>query len=338
MLEMVIKTKKYLLWVSLFAILLVAASFFSLRAGSMRIPLQDMIPAIFDGEGTVEHNILTGIRIPRILLGIFVGGSLSLAGVMLQAMFRNPLVEPYTIGISGGAAFGICLNMALGINRILGLYTLPLSGFVGAVAIVLIVYSLNIKRGVLKLQGLLLSGVMISFVSSSLIMLIMALTRTQGLRGMIFWIMGSLEEPNTDLIKLTGMISVLGLIISYFFARTLNAMNMGEEEARHLGVDVERAKRLLFFLTSVFTAASVSVAGIIGFVGLIVPHFVRLFVGSDHRILLISAFLVGAGFLVFCDTIARTMISPVELPVGVITGIIGGILFIFALNKKKSPV
>ena len=200
---------------------------------------------------------------------------------------------------------------------------------------ILLVYSLSVRKGILRIQGLLLTGVMISFISSSLIMLIMAISRAEDLHGIIFWIMGSLEEPNWLLIKVALWVSISLLVISYLFCFDLNALSLGEEEALHLGINIERTKRLLFIIASLLTGFSVSVAGIIGFVGLVVPHFVRMFVGQDHRILLIGSFLCGASFLIFCDTLARTIITPLELPVGVITGILGGSLFVYALTKKK---
>lgn len=260
---------------------------------------------------------------------------MSIAGVILQAMFRNPLVEPYTLGISGGAALFVSLNIALKLNQRFGLLSLPTSGILGSIAVILILYVLSVKKGVLKIQGLLLTGVMISFISSSLIMLIMAVSHTEGLHRIVFWIMGSLEESNSLLLKLMLLVSFLGLGISYLFCFDLNALSLGEEEALHLGINVERTKKFLFVVASMLTGFSVSIAGIIGFVGLFVPHFVRMIVGIDHRILLISAFLCGASFLILCDTLARIIISPLELPVGVITGIVGGGLFIYALTKKK---
>ena len=253
----------------------------------------------------------------------------------MQGMFRNPLVEPYTLGISGGAALGVCLNIVFHLHRIFGVLTLPMSGFLGAILVIILVYSLSRRKGILKIQGLLLTGVMISFISSSLIMLIMAVSRTEDLHGIVFWIMGSLEEPNWVLIKLAVGVSVFGLVVSYLFCLDLNALSLGEEEALHLGVNIEKTKRLLFIIASLVTGCSVSIAGIIGFVGLVVPHFVRMFIGSDHRILLISSFLCGAAFLILCDTLARTIISPLELPVGVITGILGGSLFVYALIRKQ---
>ncbi|MBN1363262.1 MAG: iron ABC transporter permease [Syntrophaceae bacterium] len=329
------KILRWVIWISVLGAILLGASILSLSVGSSAIPFGKIIPLIFEGRGSTEYAIFFDIRLPRIILGFAIGGALSLAGVILQGMFRNPLVEPYTLGISGGAALGVCLNIVLRLNHSLGAYSLPLFGFLGAGLVIAFIYSLSTKRGILKIQGLLLTGVMISFIASSLIMLIMAISRVEDLHGIVFWIMGSLEEPSWLLIKTAVLVSVLGLIISYKFSLDLNAFSLGEEEALHLGVNTEKTKRLLFILASFLTGCSVSIAGIIGFVGLVVPHFVRMFVGGDHRILLISSFLCGASFLIFCDTLARTVISPMELPVGVITGIAGGSLFVYALSKKK---
>jgi len=330
--------KKLIHWaffILLFSLILLAVSAFSFLIGSSHIPLNKIIPLILKGKGTIEYSILFDIRLPRILLGLAVGGALSIAGVILQGMFRNPLVEPYTLGISGGAALLVSLNISLGLNQRFGLISLPASGFLGAIVVILVVYALSVKKGILKIQGLLLTGVMISFISSSLIMLIMAISKAEDLHGIVFWIMGSLEEPNPLLIKLMLLISIFGLIISYLFCFDLNALLLGEEEALHLGTNIERTKKSLFILASILTGFSVGIAGIIGFVGLLVPHLMRMIVGSDHRILLISAFLSGAAFLILCDTLARTIIAPLELPVGVITGIVGGGLFIYALTKKE---
>ncbi|MFH0791133.1 MAG: iron ABC transporter permease [Candidatus Omnitrophota bacterium] len=315
--------------------LLLGIILFSFCAGSVNISLGKILGVILKGKGTTDYVILFDIRLPRIILGFAIGGALSLAGVLLQGMFRNPLVEPYTLGISGGASLAVCLNIVFGLGRRLGILSLPLCGFLGAILVILLVYSLSVRRGILKIQGLLLTGVMISFISSSLIMLIMSVSHTEDLHGIVFWIMGSLEEPSWLLIKSALGISIFGLIISYFFCRDLNALSLGEEEALHLGINVERTKKLLFIIASLLTGLSVSIAGIIGFVGLVVPHFMRMFVDRDHRILLISSFICGAGFLILCDTFARIIIIPLELPVGVLTGIFGGSLFIYALTKKQ---
>jgi len=330
------KITNWILWILVLSGALIGISLYSLTLGPTPIPFKKIISLfIFGGGHTTELSILLDIRLPRIILGFAIGGALSLAGVILQGMFRNPLVEPYTLGISGGAAIGVALNIVLGLSRSLGILSLPLAGFFGAILVIMLVYFLSIKRGILKIQGLLLTGVMLSFICSSLIMLIMSVSRAEDLHGIIFWIMGSLEEPNWVLIKVSVLASIFLLIISYLFCHDLNALSLGEEEAIHLGINVERTKRLLFLIASMLTGLSVSVAGIIGFIGLVVPHFMRMLVGGDHRILLISSFLGGASFLIFCDTLARVIIAPMELPVGVITGMLGGILFVYALTKKS---
>jgi iron complex transport system permease protein len=324
----------WILWVVVLFLLLAVVGVGSLCVGTTTISLKKIFSLIFQIREGVEYSILVDIRLPRIVLGMAVGGGLSLAGVLLQGMFRNPLVAPYTMGVSGGAALGVCINMIMGLKTSLGGFSLPISGFVGAVVIILVVYSLSTRKGILEIQGLLLTGVMVSFVASSLIMLMMAISKTEDLQGIIFWIMGSLEEPRWSLINLVLVVSLLGLVVSYFLSLRLNAMALGEEEARHLGIDTEITKRYLFTLASVLTGCCVAVTGIIGFVGLAVPHFVRIFVGQDHRILLICSFLCGAGFLIISDTIARTIILPLELPVGVVTGIVGGAIFIYTLSKR----
>jgi iron complex transport system permease protein len=268
-------------------------------------------------------------------MGFVVGGALALSGVLLQGMFRNALVEPYTLGISGGASLGVCLGVVAGLGRGFAIIPLGFMGFAGAFGAILLIYFLNIRGGRINIQGLLLGGVMFSFICSSLVMLIMSVARTEDLHGIIFWIMGSLEEPRWAIIKITALVSLAGLLAAYIFARDLNALALGEDEAQHLGVNVERVKKCLFFIAAILTGVSVAGAGIIGFVGLAVPHFVRLRLGSDHRIILIASYLAGGAFLVLCDTLARTIISPVELPVGVITGIVGGTLFVAALMRTS---
>lgn len=332
------KDKKIARWCAyLFVsgVILLGISLFSLCVGSAAIPVRKIISLFSGANDSVEYSILFDIRLPRIILGFAAGGALSISGVILQGMFRNPLVEPYTLGISGGAALGVVLSIIAGLSRGLGGVTLPVSGFLGAVLVIILVFSLSIRKRVLRIQGLLLYGVMVSFVCSSLIMLLMAISGTEELRGIIFWIMGSLEQPNWLLIKTAVWVSLSGLIIAYCFSIQLNGLSLGEEDALGLGINVENTKRILFLLTSVLTGMSVSICGIIGFVGLIVPHFIRLLVGGDQRILLGVSFLCGSSFLILSDTLARTIIAPAELPVGVITGIIGGCVFIFALARFK---
>ena len=314
--------------------LLIGVGIISLCFGSADIPLAKLLSVLMGGEGTVERTILYEVRLPRVFLGVAVGGALSLAGVILQGMFRNPLVEPYTMGISGGAALGVCLSIILRLGVSFGVWSLPVAGSIGAAATIFTVYFLSSGKRGLNIRNLLLVGIMISFICSSLITLIMAVAKVEDLHGIIFWVMGSLEQPDPFLVKIALVVSVVALVVSYFFCLELNALALGEEAASHLGISVENAKRLLFILASVMTGLSVSVAGIIGFVGLVVPHFMRLLLGGDHRILLLSSWLCGGIFLVFCDTLARTVVSPTELPVGVVTGLLGGIIFVYVLCRR----
>lgn len=326
---------KYIKWI-LFLLLLIVltgiAALVSLLTGEVSISIKDF-NAAFESKSGLPYAIITRIRWPRIVLAFSVGGALSLTGAILQGIYRNPLVEPYTLGISGGAALGIALVIVLGLHLSLGSFMLPVAGFSGSVITIFLVYFLSIKKGSINISRMLLIGVMISFVASSAMMFLMSITTSENLHSIVFWMMGSLEEPNVFLIKMIFWSSMSGLIISYFFARPLNALRLGEEKARHLGIHSTVTIRILFIVASLLTGICVAVAGIIGFVGLIIPHMIRLAVGSDYRILLISSFFGGSLFLIVCDLIARTIISPNELPIGVITGLLGGLVFIIVLAR-----
>ena len=332
------KYVKWLLLVLLFlggTILIVTISLIS---GDLKVSISDLPRLLFNDGDDVAYTIVKAVRLPRIILGLAVGGSLSLSGVILQGIYRNPLVEPYTLGISGGASVGVALAIVFGIPGILGNYMLPISGFAGALAAVFLVYSLSLKGGRVKIQTMLLVGVMISFIASSAMMLLLSLSSAEHIHSIIFWIMGSLDEPNNKLIITIVLIALASLLVSYLFVQPLNALRLGEERARHLGINTDISIKILFIITSLLTGVCVSMAGVIGFVGLIIPHLIRLLTGSDYRILLISSFIAGGGFLVLCDTLARTIISPNELPIGVITGIIGGSIFVVVLNRSNRKV
>jgi iron complex transport system permease protein len=270
-----------------------------------------------------------------VLLGIAVGGALSLSGVLLQGVYRNPLVEPYTLGISGGASLGVAFAIVFGLHQLIGSFVLPLAGFVGAFLIIFVVYIISTRSGRINIQTMLLTGVMVSFIASSSMMLLMAITSSENLHGIIFWIMGSLDESDMSLIYITLILSVCALAVSYLFVQPLNALRLGEEKAKHLGINTDLAIKLLFLLASLLAGVCVAVAGVIGFVGLIIPHLMRLLFGTDYRILLISSFLSGSIFIVISDVIARTIISPNELPIGVITGIAGGIAFLLMISRRS---
>ena len=306
-------------------LLVFIATAWSLTSGEMKIPL-GQIPSILKNRSGMEYAILSNIRIPRLLLAFSIGGALSITGAILQGIYRNPLVEPYTLGISGGAALGVALVIVLGLNLKLGEFMLPVAGFAGAFVTIFLVYFLGMRRGEVNINRMLLIGVMISFVASSGMMFLMSVTSAENLHSIIFWTMGSLDEPNMQLIKTMLIASVVGLFIAILFAKPLNALRLGEAKAKHLGVNSTVIIRIMFV---------VAVGGIIGFVGLIIPHIMRSVIGSDYRILLISSFLGGSFFLIVSDVLARTIIAPNELPIGVITGMLGGIVFIMVLSRSK---
>lgn len=322
------------IYVLLLLVGVIGTALFSLGMGEIPIRIGDIPGILSNNKESMEYGVLAYIRIPRTLLGLAIGGSLSLAGAILQGIYRNPLVEPYTLGISGGASLGVTFSIVAGLHMVNALF-LPLAGFIGAVATIFLVYSLSFGKGGLSVNRMLLIGVMISFISSSLVMFLMSITSADNIHGIVFWIMGSLDESNNTLIGTMLVLSIVCLIISYLFVMPLNALRLGEEKAKHLGFNANSVIRILFIITSLLTGACIAVAGIIGFVGLVIPHIVRLWVGTDYRILLISSFLSGGIFLVLCDVMARTVIAPNELPIGVITGIVGGVVFIVLLSNSK---
>ncbi len=330
--------KKYFRWTVYLAglfVLLVASVMLSLSVGEMKLGFFDIFKILRQGHESMEYTILSQIRLPRILLGIAVGGALSLSGILLQGVYRNPLVEPYTLGISGGASLGVAFAIVFGLHLLVGSFVLPLAGFTGAFLIIFLVYTISSRSGRINIQSMLLTGVMISFIASSSMMLLMAITSSENLHGIIFWIMGSLDEPDMSLIYITMILALVSLALSYLFVQPLNALRLGEEKAKHLGINTDTTIKLIFLLASLLAGVCVAVAGVIGFVGLIIPHLMRLLVGSDYRILLVSSFLSGSIFLVLSDVIARTIISPNELPIGVITGIVGGIVFLLMMSRSS---
>lgn len=330
--------KKYLRWLVYLAgliVLLIASVFLSLSIGEMKLGVSDIFRVLRDGNGSMEYTILSQIRIPRVLLGIAVGGALSLSGILLQGVYRNPLVEPYTLGISGGASLGVAFAIVFGLHQLIGSFVLPVAGFAGSFLMIFLVYTISSRSGRINIQSMLLTGVMISFIASSSMMLLMATTSSENLHGIVFWIMGSLDEPDMSLIYITLIMAIVSLAASYLFVQPLNALRLGEEKAKHLGINTDTTIKLLFLLASLLAGVCVAVAGVIGFVGLIIPHLMRMLVGSDYRILLVSSFLSGSIFLVLSDVIARTIISPNELPIGVITGIVGGIVFLVMMSRSS---
>ena len=236
---------KWIVFLAALLLLLAVSVAISLSSGEIDITL-GRLPQILSQPDSMEFTILTKIRIPRLILAIAVGGALSLSGAILQGIYRNPLVEPYTLGISGGAALGIAIAIVFGLNS-LSFLTLPVFGFLGAIITLFLVYFLSIKRAGLSINSMLLIGVMVSFISSSAMMFLMSISTTDNLQSIVFWVMGSLDESNSMLIRIALYSSLAGLIITYFFAQPLNALRLGNAKAKHLGINTDVTVRLLFF-------------------------------------------------------------------------------------------
>ena len=296
-----------------------------------KLPLMNnlIIPSWSIGEVT----IILQIRLPRIILGVLVGAALGVAGTTMQALFKNPMADPYIIGISSGAALGAIFTIVFGLS-IFGMYTIPLMAFMGAAAAIFLVYNIASVRGRLPVSTLLLAGIAVTLFLSAIISLMMY-TSGEELHGIVFWLMGGLWGRNWNHVMMAFPFILSGTTVIYIFARDLNVMLLGEEPAQHLGIEVETLKKFMILSTSLITAAAVSVSGIIGFVGLIIPHIMRILVGPDHRVLLPSSALVGGIFLVWADTLARTIIAPTEIPVGIITALFGAPFFIYLLRTRK---
>ena len=249
---------------------------------------------------------------------------------------RNPLADPYVLGVSSGAALGAALAMLFGIGTTVALLpALPMFGFAGGLLSLVVIYQLSQSQGRLPIQSLLLAGVILNAILTAFIMFITSIMEPNRSAGLMAWLMGSLTAPGYAALAVFGIYTVGGVAILLQKAQTLNALTLGEETARSLGIETERVKKQLFGLTALLTGAVVSVSGMIGFVGMVVPHAVRMLVGSDHRLLLPASALVGGMFLVLSDTIARTILAPAEIPVGIVTALAGGPFFLYLLLWKK---
>lgn len=281
--------------------------------------------------------VLLQIRLPRVLLGSLVGASLALAGATFQGLLRNPLAGPYILGVSSGASLGAVLAMTLGLGGyVAGLSGVPLFAFAGALATIGLVYLLGQKSGRLPIPTLLLAGVALSSFLSSWVSLIV-LFSGERIGSILFWLMGGLSGADWRAVRTVLPYFVLGGGALMWNARALNALAFGEDAAGHLGVEVEKLKRTLVFAASLLTAAAVATSGVIGFVGLVTPHVVRLLRGPDHRGLISLSAVIGATFLVAADTLARTVLAPQELPVGAITALCGTPFFIHLLRHQEDP-
>ena len=318
-------------WLLILLLLLAVAAFaVGLAAGSLPTPLARLWPALW-GDGGTQSLVVRELRLPRLLVAFAVGGLLALAGTLLQVLLQNPLADPYVLGVSGGSAVGALLVMLLGLG---GLW---LSGgaLAGALLAVALVFGLAHGRGGWTPTRLLLTGIVVAAACGALISFLLALAPERNLRGMLFWLMGDLSQGGAPLPPL--LLLGAGLLLTVPIARSLNLLARGELLAGSLGVEVRTLRRYIYLVASLLTAGAVTAAGSVGFVGLVVPHMLRLVGGSDHRWLLPGSVLLGGTLLMLADTLARTVLAPQQLPVGVLTALIGAPLFLYLLQRENRP-
>ncbi|SLM49722.1 Vitamin B12 import system, permease protein BtuC [Nitrospira japonica] len=335
-------------WTAVIGMLLVLAALLALlclQFGTQFVGLNEMarifarmVEATSDrrSESDVMATILLQVRLPRIFLGFLVGGCLAAVGVALQALLRNPLADPYVLGVSSGAALGVSVAVLFGVGTtVMAMSALPLCGFAGSVVALALMYRMAASYDRLPIHSVLLAGVILNAIFSALIMFITSIMDPNRSFGMMIWLMGSLMAPAYPTLLVFSLYAAVCLTLLFGQVNVLNVMAYGEEPARSLGVDTELAKRRILLFSALMTGAVVSVSGMVGFIGMVIPHAVRLMVGADHRLVMPASALIGGTFLMVADTFARTVVSPSELPVGIMTALVGGPFFVYLLAWRK---
>jgi iron complex transport system permease protein len=308
--------------------------------GTESISLKEVFNRVSTQESVnPEYEIFVRVRLPRIILACLIGAALACSGVVFQALLRNPLADPYILGISSGAGLGVIIAVICGFEWMLwGRSPIAFFAFTGALGTVWLVWFIGRLTGKFHITGLLLAGVVVNAFFSAVIMFLTSIAKSQQIYSTIFWLMGNITEEDFLVIWLgTGFI-IAGILALFYISPQLNALSFGEEDARSMGVNIKRIQLTAFAIAAAITAIAVSLSGLIGFVGLLVPHAVRLVFGPDHRQLLPLSGIAGAIFLVIADTMARIIIAPAQLPVGVVTAILGGPFFLVLLVKYSRKV
>jgi len=326
--------KRLALVILLLSGFLALALLIALSSGSAGEGMGESLAVIF-GQGGADATLATIIwhlRLPRALLAILVGATLSLGGLVFQALLRNPLAEPYILGISGGSAIGAIIGIILGLSRLPGV---TLCAFLGSLTTLVLILVMSSGKTILKKDALLLSGVMVNAFCSAVIMFLVSLTQDARLHNIIFWLMGDLSSVDRLTAGMLALILIPCFLVIFFFSHTMNLLLVGRETAQTMGLPVKTVTVVLLVLTSLMVSVTVSYSGLLGFVGLVMPHLLRLIWGPDHRILVPACILGGGAYLVVCDMLARTLPQQGEMPAGVVTALIGAPLFIFLLKKTR---
>lgn len=326
-------SKKPVIVILLSVLFSVIVLFVCLGIGSSQISYTEIIDILFSQDNSINSKVIYDIRLPRLLLAFAVGGGLSITGAVFQAILLNPLAEPYILGISSGGAFGAVLSFLIGMS----FFGTQIFAFLGALIVIMVVFIVGRRFGELDPNILLLSGVMIGAFLSALILIMITLLG-DSLRNAVLWLMGNLSDANIDqvvyILPLTLVVAFILSVNSFKY----NILSFGNESARSMGINTKLFKNFTYIISSLLVGALVSVSGIIGFVGLLIPHLVRILFGMDNRIVVPVSFFIGAAYLMITDTVARTIILPAELPVGAITALLGAPLFIFLLRRRYNSI
>ena len=318
-----------LLLLILFAAVIIGAAMGS--SGGGIFPVLQVLAGKSDPDSML-HTIIWRIRLPRVLLAVLVGATLSLGGLVFQALLRNLLAEPYILGISGGSAIGAIIGILAGLSRFPGV---SLTAFLGSIATLVLILVMTSGQSVIKKESLLLSGVMVNAFCSSVIMFLVSLTQDSRLHNILFWLMGDLSTADIRQVAILGAMLIPCFVLIFWHSHAMNLILMGKEMAQTMGINTKAMTITLLVTSSFMVSATVSYCGLVGFVGLVMPHLLRLAFGADHRILVPACILGGGSFLVICDLVARTLPEQGEMPTGVITAIIGAPLFIILLKKSR---
>ncbi len=322
------------LFFSMLLLCFAAALYFSLIVGAVQTSPQDLWNFVFQGDPAFKA-IFLDLRLTRALLAFFVGASLSLSGAILQGYFQNPMADPFVVGVSSGASLGAVLCLFLGLEAtVLAQPLQSLFAFVFGLGIVSIVYLLSRRGAVLKVETLLLTGIAAGALASSLTSFLLFM-RSDSFEQAVFWLLGSLALADWSQLRVIFPCFLFGLLLSQWLAKDMNLLVLGDDVAQSLGCPVRRVRQAFLCLSTLLAAVSVSMSGIIGFAGLIIPHGVRILIGPDHRRLFFFSSLAGGIFLMLCDLLDRTILSPAELPIGIITAALGAPFFIYLLHKRK---
>ena len=327
--------RKNMIVVAVTSAVLILSIILALNIGSTKIPFTDVFGLLIGKGSQTNVYLIQNTRLPRILCCILVGAALSVSGLAMQGLFRNPMASPSVLGVSSGAAFGASLAMGFGMGVMFGSYAVPMMSFLFCFGTMVLVYMLAKTSGGTSITMLLLAGIAVGAFFNGMVSVVQYMVDESTLSGIVYWLMGSVADCRWPEFRLALLPVIIGIIIIWFRSNELNLISLGEEQAENLGVNVNQTRILLLAGASLAVAGAVSISGIIGFVGLIIPHIFRMIVGPNHKILIPLSIIGGAAFLIIMDIVSRTIIAPIELPIGILTALLGAPFFIYIMRTKR---